>query len=525
MTFNGKELRLLKPEKKSLLRIVFGRTGIITLLMLAQVVLLMELPSLLSVHFPLLFNLLNGAAATVVGLHIINTDDEPTLKLTWLGIVMLLPLFGTLLYAYIRSDLGHRVIKSRVQSLMDMTRECLHTEEQVREELKQGDASLLQLENYLERTGCYPVYKNTKVTYYPLGDQAFTAMLEQLEKAEHFIFLEYFIVEEGHMWGQILEILARKASEGVEVRLMYDGTCEFSTLPRVYPEKLRKLGIKCKMFAPIMPFVSTHYNYRDHRKIMVIDGRVSFTGGINLADEYINKKVKHGHWKDTAIMLQGEATRSFTLMFLQMWHVNQDGPHDLHWLEAPVEPMPDAQGYVMPYGDCPLDDYRVGEMVYIDILSRAKDYVYIMTPYLIVDSELENALLFAAQRGVDVRMILPGIPDKKIVNALAKGSYERLVRNGVKIYEYIPGFVHAKVMVSDNEKAVVGTINFDYRSLYHHFECAAYIYRMPETIESIRCDVMNTLKKCRRITWEQAKKQKLTTRWTAKLIRIIAPLL
>ena len=190
-----------------------------------------------------------------------------------------------------------------------------------------------------------------------------------------------------------------------------------------------------------------------------------------------------------------------------------------------MEPMPDAQGYVMPYGDCPLDDYRVGEMVYIDILSRAKDYVYIMTPYLIVDSELENALLFAAQRGVDVRMILPGIPDKKIVNALAKGSYERLVRNGVKIYEYIPGFVHAKVMVSDNEKAVVGTINFDYRSLYHHFECAAYIYRMPETIESIRCDVMNTLKKCRRITWEQAKKQKLTTRWTAKLIRIIAPLL
>ena len=340
MTFNGKELRLLKPEKKSLLRIVFGRTGIITLLMLAQVVLLMELPSLLSVHFPLLFNLLNGAAATVVGLHIINTDDEPTLKLTWLGIVMLLPLFGTLLYAYIRSDLGHRVIKSRVQSLMDMTRECLHTEEQVREELKQGDASLLQLENYLERTGCYPVYKNTKVTYYPLGDQAFTAMLEQLEKAEHFIFLEYFIVEEGHMWGQILEILARKASEGLEVRLMYDGTCEFSTLPRIYPEKLRKLGIKCKMFAPIMPFVSTHYNYRDHRKIMVIDGRVSFTGGINLADEYINKKVKHGHWKDTAIMLQGEATRSFTLMFLQMWHVNQDGPHDLHWLRDALWRLP-----------------------------------------------------------------------------------------------------------------------------------------------------------------------------------------
>lgn len=525
MTVNGKELRLLKPEKKSLLRIIFGRTGIITLLMLAQCVLLLELPNLLSIHFPLAFSLLNGTAATVMGLHIINTDAEPTIKLTWLGIVMLLPLFGSLLYAYIHSDLGHRVLKRRMQNLMDMTRNCLHTSEKVHSELAEEGGSLAQLETYLARTGCYPVYQNTKVTYYPIGEEAFAAMLEQLEKAEHFIFLEYFIVEEGHMWGQILEILARKASEGLEVRLLYDGTCEFSTLPRVYPEKLRKLGIKCKMFAPIMPFVSTHYNYRDHRKIMVIDGKVSFTGGINLADEYINKKVKYGHWKDNAIMLQGEATRSFTLMFLQMWHVDQQGPHDLHWLEAPLDPMPEAEGYVMPYGDCPLDDYRVGEMVYIDILSRAQKYVYIMTPYLIVDGELENALLFAAQRGVDVRMILPGIPDKKIVNALAKGSYERLVKNGVKIYEYKPGFVHSKVMVCDGEKAVVGTINLDYRSLYHHFECAAYIYKMPQTIESIRRDVMDTLAKCRRITLEAAQKQKLSVRWTAKLVRILAPLL
>ena len=493
--------------------------------MLAQCVLLMELPNQISVHFPLMFSLLNGTAATVMGLHIINTDAEPTIKITWLAIVMLLPLFGALLYAYIHSDLGHRVLKRRVQNVIHITSESLHTEEAVEKELQADDGSLLQLEAYLGRTGCYPVYKNTKVTYYPVGELAFDAMLEQLKKAEHFIFLEYFIVEEGHMWGQILEILAQKASQGLEVRILYDGTCEFSTLPRDYPEKLRALGIKCKMFAPIMPFVSTHYNYRDHRKIMVIDGKVSFTGGINLADEYINKKVKHGHWKDNAIMLQGEATRSFTLMFLQMWHVNQDGPHDLHWLQAPLDPMPDAPGYVMPYGDCPLDDYRVGEMVYIDILSRAKKYVYIMTPYFIVDGELENALQFAAQRGVDVRMILPGIPDKKIVNALAKGSYEKLIRSGVKVYEYKPGFVHAKVMVSDGEKAVVGTINLDYRSLYHHFECAAYLYKMPQTIESIRQDVMETLTKCRRITLEMAKKQKLTTRWTAKLIRVLAPLL
>ena len=523
MTFNGKELRLLKPEKKSLLRIIFGRTGIITLLMLAQVVLLMELPSLLSVHFPLLFNLLNGAAATVVGLHIINTDDEPTLKLTWLGIVMLLPLFGTLLYAYIRSDLGHRVIKSRVQSLMDMTRECLHTEEQVREELKQGDASLLQLENYLERTGCYPVYKNTKVTYYPLGDQAFTAMVEQLEKAEHFIFLEYFIVEEGHMWGQILEILARKASEGLEVRLMYDGTCEFSNLPHDYPKRLAALGIQCRVFSAIQPFVSTHYNYRDHRKILVIDGQVAFNGGINLADEYINHVPRFGYWKDTAVMLRGDAVRSFTLMFLQVWCLDEKAPDFTPHLACTV-PQAAQTGFVIPYGDCPLDSDKVGERVYMDLLNRAQRYVHIMTPYLILDGELETALKFAAERGVEVMLILPGVPDKKIPYALAKTYYASLMASGVKILEFTPGFIHAKSFVVDDTEAVVGTINLDYRSLYHHFECATYLVGTDCT-QAIEADFQETAALCRPVTRQSLRQEKLTTKLTGVLTKVIAPLL
>ena len=235
----------------------------------------------------------------------------------------------------------------------------------------------------------------------------------QLEKAEHFIFLEYFIVDEGEMWGQILEILARKAKEGVEVRMLYDGTCELSTLPHDYPKRIRKLGIKCKMFAPIKPFVSTHYNYRDHRKILVIDGRVAFNGGVNLADEYINTYEKYGHWKDTAVMLQGEAVLSFTRMFLHMWSLDEKEMDFDRFLNVPITPQAE-NGFVLPYGDCPLDRDKVGEQVYIDMLNRAQKYVHIMTPYLILDGEMENALKYAAERGVDVKIMLPGIPDKYI---------------------------------------------------------------------------------------------------------------
>ena len=289
-----------------------------------------------------------------------------------------------------------------------------------------------------------------------------------------FYVLESFIVDEGLMWGRVLEVLVRKAAQGVDVRVMYDGTCEFSTLPRDYPKRLEALGIRCKVFSPITPFVSTHYNYRDHRKILVIDGRVGFTGGVNLADEYINHVEKYGRWKDAAIMLQGEGVRTMTALFLQMWSILQQ-PEFEQFLTEPIPPQK-AQGFVVPYGDCPLDGERVGEMVYIDMINRARKYVHIITPYLILDGELETALRFAAERGVDVHLILPGKPDKWFAYALAKTHYKALLSSGVKISEWTPGFTHAKVMVADGREAVVGTINLDYRSLYLHFECAALLY-------------------------------------------------
>lgn len=371
-------------------------------------------------------------------------------------------------------------------------------------------------------------------------------MLIQLKQAKHFIFMEYFIVKEGHMWGKVLEILAKKAAEGVDVRIMYDGSCEFALLPHYYPKRLGKLGIKCKIFAPVAPFVSTYYNYRDHRKILVIDGRVAFNGGVNLSDEYINKASRFGHWKDTAVMIKGDAVKSFTLMFLQMWNLDEKNAEYDKFLFCNETNEPaslsknnsenlknaaqsgnistSCKGFVMPYGDCPLDEDNVGEWVYMDILNRAKSYVHIMTPYLILDGSMESTLKFAAKRGVDVTVIMPGIPDKIVAYSLAKSHYASLIEAGVKIYEYTPGFVHAKVFVSDDETAVVGTINLDYRSFYHHFECATYMYKS-DCISDIEADFRQTLAKCSRVTPETIRKEKLSLKIMGFIFKGIAPLL
>ena len=326
------------------------------------------------------------------------------------------------------------------------------------------------------------------------------------------------------MWGKILDILLTKAKAGVDVRVMYDGMCDISNLPANYCKRLEAEGIKAKKFAPIKPLLSSHYNYRDHRKICVIDGKVAFNGGVNLADEYINEIERFGHWKDTAVMLKGDAVSSFTLMFLQMWNVEEKEP-DFSEAEAAVETdVENPSGFVIPYCDCPLDEDKVGETVYMDILNRAGKYVHIMTPYLILDGELEMALKYAGQRGIDVKLILPGIPDKSVAYSLAKGHYASLLEAGVEIYEYTPGFVHAKVCVSDDEKGVVGTINLDYRSLYHHFECATYMYKT-DCIADLEKDFQETLAKCRKVSKETIKGDKKIYKIMGPIAKFVAPLL
>ena len=528
-TNNKDGISLLEKGKKGVIHMIFSRFGIVLLLLVVQILFLLGILGWFRQLAPHYIGISTVFYITMI-IVLINSRYDATAKITWLIVMVIFPIFGGLLYIYTNIDIGHRTLKKRTMSIIYDTKQAIPQKDEVTSQLENNIPELADLAHYVNRTGCFPVYEDTKVSYYPLGEQMFEAMLNELEQAKEFIFMEYFILDEGMMWGKILEILARKVKEGVDVRVMYDGTCEFALLPRSYPKKLEELGIKCKVFAPITPFVSTHYNYRDHRKILVIDGKTAFNGGINLADEYINHIEKYGHWKDTGLMLKGEAVASFTLMFLQMWYINEKMTDFAPYLNPSlventlVAPSLRTNGFIMPYGDCPLDNDNVGESVYMDILNRAHDYVHIMTPYMILDGELEKAMRFAAERGVEVILILPHISDNFVAHSLAKTYYSPLLDSGVKIYEYTPGFVHAKVFVSDDIKAVVGTINLDYRSLYHHFECATYLYNT-DCIKDIEQDFKDTLSKCQAVTKETVRNEKWYVKFVGNATKLIAPLL
>ena len=517
------QILLLKKSKRGILRIIIGRTGIVVVLLLVQILALIKIFRFLESLIP--FTVASLLAFTIIMvLYVINSDHNTSVKLSWISLIMLLPGFGGLLYIFIQTDIGHRTIKKRIKRIVKETQSEFSDQEDLMKKLKIENKGLYNLASYTTKAGGYPIYENSLTKYFPLGEDAFKEMLIQLEKAERFIFMEYFIVDEGLMWGQILKVLSDKVKEGVEVRFMYDGTNEFALLPHSYPDKLRKLGIQCKVFSPIRPFLSTHYNYRDHRKILVVDGQVAFTGGINLADEYINEIEVYGHWKDTVIMIQGKSVESFTIMFLQLWNASEENRTYMLDLYKSKELYKREKGYVIPYGDSPLDNDKVGQMIYMDILNRAEDYVYIMTPYLILDGEMVTSLQFAAKRGVNVKIIMPHIPDKKFVFAQSRSHYKELIDSGVEIYEYTPGFMHAKQFLSDDRRAVVGTVNLDYRSLYHHFECGLY---MEETgaITDIKLDFKKTLDQSQKVTLNDIKNYNPFMTLTARVIKLFAPLL
>ena len=522
--FEDGGIRLLRKGQKGLIHAIFSRFGLVLVLLVLQFGALFSLMRWFSNLLPhYLGGTLLVTAAMMV--YLLNQDMNNSVRIPWLVVTALAPVLGVLLFCYTKEDVGHRMLKKRLLELEGQTRSQLPQNQKTGKALDADCPGAASLAQYLRgRGGGFPVYENTQVTYFPSGEAKFAALLPQLESATQYIFLEYFIIDEGLMWGRILEILARKAAQGVDVRVMYDGTCEFSTLPRDYPKRLEALGIQCKVFAPVTPFVSTHYNYRDHRKILVVDGRVGFTGGVNLADEYINHIEKYGRWKDAAVMLEGEGVRTMTALFLQMWSIQRE-PEFAQFLTRPL-PETQANGFVIPYGDCPLDGERVGEMVYIDLLNRARRSVHIITPYLILDGELETALRFAAERGVDVHLILPGKPDKWFAYALAKTHYLPLLSSGVKISEWVPGFTHAKVMIMDGQEAVVGTINLDYRSLYHHFENAVWM-RGVDCLPRIEADFQDTLAQCRTVepTRQSVWQGKKLLHLVGMVLKFIAPLI
>lgn len=522
--FEDGGIRLLRKGQKGLIHAIFSRFGLVLVLLVLQFGALFSLMRWFSNLLP---HYLGGTllVTAVMMVYLLNQDMNNSVRIPWLVVTALAPVLGVLLFWYTKEDVGHRMLKKRLLELEGQTRSQLPQNKKTGKALDADCPGAASLAQYLRgRGGGFPVYENTQVTYFPSGEAKFAALLPQLESATQYIFLEYFIIDEGLMWGRILEILARKAAQGVDVRVMYDGTCEFSTLPRDYPRRLEALGIQCKVFAPVTPFVSTHYNYRDHRKILVVDGRVGFTGGVNLADEYINHIEKYGRWKDAAVMLEGEGVRTMTALFLQMWSIQRE-PEFAQFLTRPL-PETQANGFVIPYGDCPLDGERVGEMVYIDLLNRARRSVHIITPYLILDGELETALRFAAERGVDVHLILPGKPDKWFAYALAKTHYLPLLSSGVKISEWVPGFTHAKVMIMDGQEAVVGTINLDYRSLYHHFENAVWM-RGVDCLPRIEADFQDTLAQCRTVepTRQSVWQGKKLLHLVGMVLKFIAPLI
>ena len=436
--------------------------------------------------------------------YVITRDVYPENKIPWIILMFAVPLFGGLIYA---AYSGHRISKKRAALYEQITTNMNIALSQVKDrhnEYFKDDIQSLRQSEYIMNTAIAPAYQNTSLEYYKLGEEKLKSMIYELKKAEKFIFLEYFIIEEGYMWSQIEEVLIQKAKEGVDIRLMFDDLGCWLTLPPNFIKKMHSYNIKCRAFNKFTHLFNSNFNNRDHRKICVIDGNVGFTGGINLADEYINKKVKHGHWKDTAVMLKGDAVYNLTVMFLSMWNTITENVED-YSKYAPTKSYK-SDGVIQPFSDSPLDEYAVGENVYMSMLNRSEKYVYITSPYLIISREMMVALTSAAKSGVDVRIQLPKIPDKKFVHFLSRSYYETLLKNGVRIYEYTPGFIHSKMFICDDKTSVVGSINLDYRSLSLHYECGVWIYKS-SIIEDIKKDFLETEKKCEEIILQDFIKQ------------------
>lgn len=510
---------------KKLANLLFGRLTIVGVSIFLQVLWLCLLLFGVSKQFAFA-NMVIHVLAVIVVFVIINKKINSANKISWTFLILISPLLGLLIYfLFGRSELTKHT-KERLDRVNRGILPHLKTDTQSEELLKEQDMSVYRQSKYINDWAGFPLYRNTSTKYYKCGEEMFPDMLKALESAEHFIFLEYFIIKEGEMFQSIVDLLERKAEEGVEVRLIYDDMGCVNTLPPRYYKILQAKGIKCAAFNPFRPIISVVMNHRDHRKILVVDGKIGFTGGINLADEYINKIKRFGYWKDAGVRIEGEATWSLTAMFLEIWDYTVKSVEDYTKFKPHVyQTKPFEQdGFVQPYGDSPLDHENTGENIYLNMIARAKKYVYIFTPYLIIDNEMLTTLSNTAKSGVDVRIVTPGIPDKKSVFLLTQSYYDSLIANGVKIYQYTPGFLHAKCFVCDDEIAVVGTINLDYRSLYLHFECGIWMYRS-SAVQQVKEDCLETFLVSKEITKEFCEKRSSVVRLLQGILRLFAPLM
>lgn len=465
------------------------------------------------------------SALLVLGIYSQHTTS--TMKMPWIILILVFPIFGTCMYLMIGLNGSAFKMRKRFEEIDKILLPRLKQDERVLKELEEQSPYAANIARYLIRYSGYPVYKNTDIVYYSEAKDGIKAQKEELRKAKHFIFMEYHAIEDAESWHEIQEVLEDRVKAGVEVRLIYDDMGSIGFINTDFVKRMEEKGIHCRVFNPFAPGLNIFLNNRDHRKITVIDGEVGFTGGYNLANEYFNITHPYGYWKDTGVRLKGEAVRNLTITFLEMWNSVRANDKDDRKFERflpDVEYCAEEEAYIQPYADSPMDTEQVGENVYISMAESAKKYAWFVTPYLIITDEMIHALGLAAKRGVDVRVITPGIPDKKMVYGVTRSYYNTLTRNGVKVYEYTPGFCHCKMCVVDDEMAVCGTINLDYRSLYHHFENGCLYYRC-KAVGDTKKDFEEMFAASRDVTEEYTSGRSARLRLWHMILRLFAPLL
>ena len=509
---------------KKIHKILFSRVVLVSLFILLQLGVMVATILWLSEYRSWVHGLLTILSVATI-IYLVQDRTNASYKIAWIILILALPVAGISIYLTFGGRRLSRPVRRRMQKAEDIVRENLWQEKVTVDSLRELSDPAAANAAFLHHVSGFPVYDNTETEYFPLGDLAYVRMLEELKRAEKYIFLEYFIIGQGAMWDGILEILKEKAAAGVDVRVMYDDFGCITTLPNNYHRQLEAMGIRTTVFNPFVPVLSGRLNNRNHRKLMIIDGKVGFTGGINLADEYINQKERFGHWKDAAICLRGEAVWAMTVMFLALWDSQTGEEEDIRGFR-PDYPyrLAGGEGFVQPFCDSPLDREDVAENVLLGLFQRAVRSVWIMTPYLILDDKMTGALITAARSGIDVRIITPHIPDKWYVHAVSRAHYEVLTEAGVRIYEYTPGFIHSKVYLVDERYAVTGSVNLDFRSLYLHFENAVYLFDASCTEDMAR-DFRDTFDRCEEITWRKCRNTGLFQRLLRTALRLFSPLM
>ena len=512
---------------RKILKFLFSQITIVSFLLLLQ--LLAIVASLMRIsEYVIYFDVFLQVVSIVTVFIIINRHSNPSYKLAWIVPILLFPLFGGLFYLFITGQMHTKYYFKKLTANEKKINSSYTQNPDILEEISRKFPHRHSTVRYINKVCGTGATVCREAIYFPQGEDMWKSMLEELNKATNYIFIESFIIKEGIMWDSILEILKKKASEGVDVRVMYDGMGSMTLLPYKYPRILESYGIKCRIFSPFTPFLSALQNNRDHRKIMVIDGKVAYTGGTNLSDEYINVDSPLGHWKDMSVMVRGDAAFSFARMFLHLWWNVSEVKENIKDFEPSLsqdEKNEDpTNGYVIPFSDMPHDEFQTGEFIYMDIINKAQKYVYIATPYLILDHEMVVALKNAAHSGIDIRIICPSAADHWYARAVAYSYYKELLEVGIKLYEYTPGFIHGKTFCSDDEVSVVGSINLDFRSLYLHFECAAW-FLGHDIVKEVRDDFLKTLEKSKEITIESCTKMNPCRKLLNALLRLFAPLM